>query len=38
MSQYPYPQHVCKTPLDLDLYPFVEKKVEECMCKVLGRG
>jgi len=23
MSQYPYPQHFCQTPLVLDLYMFV---------------
>jgi hypothetical protein len=26
MSTYPYPWHSCKTPLDLDLYPFVQKR------------
>jgi hypothetical protein len=26
MSKYPYPQNFCKTPLDLDLYLFIQKK------------
>jgi hypothetical protein len=26
MSTYPYPQHFCRTPPDLDLYPSVQKK------------
>jgi hypothetical protein len=36
MSQYP--RHSCKTPPNLDLYPFVKKRTQECKCRVLGRG